>query len=121
MYGIMFITLFIVMLITTIALYEAMSSSKATEWLVQLMDKNVLLAAAVNFGISSIIVLFTGEGTASGAANLAASIVFPTYCVLKRKVFKVPYRFTYGKGTVAVAIGILVIVIAVIVAATMTK
>jgi hypothetical protein len=91
----MFFILLIVMIVTTIAIYEALDRTIMTAWLIQIIDKNIFLAMLFNFGISSLIVLFTGEGTSSGAANLGASVLFPFYTYLKRKVAKVPYRFTY--------------------------
>ncbi|GEM_PF-4828058 len=82
---IIYILTTVIMIVTTIALYETLRRSRVLSWFIMFIDKTPLLQFLFNFGVSYLIMIFTGTGMISGAANLTASILFPIYCTIRNK------------------------------------
>ena len=92
---VMTIIMTVVMLGSTIALYEALRASRPMGWFIRIMDKSPIFQILFNVSISALIMIITGEGMSAGGANMLASLLFPFYCWVRNKINPL-YRMVRG-------------------------
>jgi hypothetical protein len=82
----MIITMFGIMLATSISLYEVLRCSRPFGWFIRIIDKSFLFQMAFHFAIAFVIRSISGEGMTAGGANLASTAVFPLYCFIRNAI-----------------------------------
>jgi len=86
-----FITATIIMAFVQISIFRSLGK------LAKILASIPLLAMLVNFGASSLILVFTGAATLVGLSNLASSIIFGIYVVLYKEYHGISIKLKYKK------------------------